>query len=225
MITFRRAVLVLALGVSFGSPALAQGYGYDSGSEGWSFGAELVYQDSNDISFNGGSSASVDDDLGFTFTFGYRFNRKLELEFGIDWASVDYDATLQSRDLPNLSIDVTGEYEYFTPRVNLNYFFTEGPFTPYIKAGIGWAFIDTNIPTSQVQIGCWWDPWYGQICTPYQSTKDVDEFAYQLGAGIRWKLGPGYALSLSYEKQWIDFSNANSTPDFDQVRLGLEFLY
>ena len=217
MTRIKRTIIVLALGLAFGSPAWAQGYG---------FGLELVYQDSNDLSFEGGSSASIDDDLGFTFTFSYRFNPKVELEFGIDWASVDYDATLQSALAPNLSIDVSGEYEYFTPRVNLNYYFTEGrPVTPYIKAGVGWAFIDTNIPNSQVQVGCWWDPWYGQICAPYQSTKDVDEFAYQFGAGILWKFARGYGLRLSYEKQWIDFSNAGSTPDFDQLRLGFEYLY
>ena len=216
---FRRTLVVLALGVAFCSTSWAQS------GVGWSFGMELLYQDSNDITFEGGSSTSVDDDLGFAFTFAYRFNPRMELEFGLDWASVDYSAHLQSALLPNTSIDVRGEYEYFTPRVNLNYYFTEGKVTPYVRAGIGYAFIDTNIPNSRVEVGCWWDPWYGQICTPYQSTKSVDEFAYQLGAGVTWKLGPGYALRLGYEKQWIDFGNANSAPDFDQIRLSFEYLY
>jgi opacity protein-like surface antigen len=224
MTMLQRTMIVLALGLSFGAPAWAQGYGY-SGETGWGFGMELIYQDSKDLSFEGGSSASVDDDLAFTFTFGYRFNPKMELEFAIDWASVDYDATLQSALLPNVSIDVTGEYEYFTPRINLNYYFSDKPVSPYIRAGIGWAFIDTNIPNSRVQVGCWWHPWYGQICTPFQSTKDVDEFAYQLGVGVRWKLSKYYALRLGYEKQWIDFGNATSTPDFDQIRLGFIYLY
>jgi opacity protein-like surface antigen len=76
-----------------------------------------------------------------------------------------------------------------------------------------------------VQVGCWWDPWWGYICTPYQSTKSVDEFVYQLGAGVRWDLSPGYTLRLAYEKHWFDAGNATSTPDFDQWKLGIAFRY
>jgi opacity protein-like surface antigen len=223
---FRRSLVVLACGVAFCSTSWAQSFGYSS-EVGWRFGMEAIYQDSTDLSAEGGSTASIDDDLGFALTFGYRFNPKLELEFGLDWASIDYNASLRCADPPCLfdSIDVRGEYEYFTPRVNLNYYFTEGQVVPYVRAGIGYAFIDTNIPTGQVEVGCWWDPWYGQICTGYQDTASLDEFAYQLGIGVQWKFSRGYALRLGYEKQWIDFGNTNSTPDFDQIRLGIEFLY
>jgi opacity protein-like surface antigen len=219
-----RIFFVLLAGLVVSAPTLAQGM-TQGRRTGWEFGLEAVYLDSQNIDFEGGSSASVDDDLGLTLTFGYRFNPNFELQFGIDWSAVDYRANLQSAILPGVSIDVSGEYEYFTPRVNAVYNFRDAPFTPYVSGGIGWAFIDTNIPNSRVQVGCWWDPWYGQICTPYQSTKDVDEFAYQAGVGVRWDISRYYSMRFGYEKQWIDFGNATSTPDFDQLRLSFQFTY
>ena len=107
----------------------------------------------------------------------------------------------------------------------MNYNFLAADFTPYVTGGIGWSFIDTNIPNSQVEIGCWWDPWYGQICTPYQSTRTEDEFTYQVGAGVRWDFSPGFSMRFGYEKHWYDYGNATSTPDLDQLKLGVMFIY
>ena len=192
---------------------------------GWEFGTDLIYLDSTDVSFDGGSRIAVDDDLALAITFGYRFSSRLELQFALDWQSVDYRATLQSALLPSLSIDVSGEYESFTPRVSANYNFIDGAITPYVTGGIGWSFIDTNIPNGRVQVGCWWDPWYGQICTPYQSTASTDGFTYQLGVGVRWDSSGTIGMRLGYEKHWYDFDNASGSPDFDQLKLGIFWRY
>jgi opacity protein-like surface antigen len=193
--------------------------------EGWEFGIDLIYQDSADATFEGGSRASLDTGWGFTIGGAYRFSERLELGFGVDWQEIDYDADLQSTTLPGLRVAVAGDLEAFTPRAWLNFNVIEGPITPYLNGGIGWSFIDTNIPNSRVQIGCWWDPWWGPICTPYQSTKSIDDFIYQLGLGLRWDVSPGYTLRLAYEKHWFDYGNAASTPDFDQWKLGFVLRY
>lgn len=192
---------------------------------GWDMGLDVIYQDSTDLSFDGGSSASLQSDWGLALTFGYRFNERLELGFGLDWQTVDYDATLQSGLVSDVRVAVDGDLEAVTPRAWLNFNFMEGPITPFVNAGIGWSFIDTNIPNSRVQVGCWWDPWWGYICTPYQSTKSIDEFVYQLGVGGRWDLANGCSLRLAYEKHWLDYGQASSTPDFDQIKLGVAYRY
>jgi hypothetical protein len=51
------------------------------------FGGELLYQFSQDVDFNGGSKAELDDDLGLALSFTYRFNSRFELLFGLDWNS------------------------------------------------------------------------------------------------------------------------------------------
>jgi len=191
---------------------------------GWEFGGELIYQDSQDISADGGSTASIDSDVGLALTFGYRLSERLEVNFGLDWNNVDYKANLVSADLPNLSASVDGELESFTPRVGVNFNFLEGPITPYVNATIGYTFIDTNIPDGPPQTGCWWDPWYGQICGTWQNTRSQDDFIYGAGLGVRWDTSDTLSVRLEYHKRWVDASDAG-TPDFDQLKLGLTFMY
>jgi opacity protein-like surface antigen len=227
MKTLATATLCLfaAAALTAGLSTSAHAQSKNTRGPGWDFGADVIYQDSTDITFEGGSTASLEDDIGVALTFGYRFNDHIELAFALDWQQLDYDATLQSGLVPNVSIDVSGDMETFTPRVWANYNFMDGPITPFVNAGIGWSFVDTNIPTSRVEVGCWWDPWWGYICTPYQSTKSIDDFVYQLGVGGRWDFANGFTLRLAYEKHWFDYSKATSTPDFDQIKLGLSFRY
>lgn len=191
---------------------------------GWEFGGELIYQDSSDISGDNGSTAAIDSDVGLALTFGYRVNAKLEVQMGIDWNSMDYKANLVSADLPNVSVGVDGELESFTPRVGVNFNFIDGPITPYVNGTIGYSFIDTNIPDGPPQSGCYWDPWYGQICGSWQSTRSVDAFIYGAGLGVRWDTSDTLSVKLEYQKRWIDASDAG-TPDFDQIKLGVAFMY
>lgn len=188
---------------------------------GWEFGGELIYQDSQDIDGDNGSSASIDSDIGLALTFGYRFSERVELTMGLDWNNVDYTAELISGTLP-ISVGVEGELESFTPRVGVNFNFMEGPFTPYVNGTIGYTFIDTNIPDGPPQTGCWWDPWYGQICGTWQSTRSLEEFVYGAGVGVRYDVNDAWSVKFEYQKRWID---ADSSPEFDQLKLGVSIMY
>src|SRR5688572_15584046 len=191
---------------------------------GWEFGGELIYQDSQDLSGDNGSTAAIDSDVGLALTFGYRVNERLTVNFGIDWNTMDYSAFLVSEDFPNLSATVDGELESFTPRVGVDFSFLEGPITPYVNGTLGYTFIDTNIPDGPPQTGCWWDPWYGQICGTWQETRSIEELVYGLGLGVRWDTSDTLSVKFEYQKRWIDASEAGS-PDFDQLKLGVVFMY
>jgi len=192
---------------------------------GWEFGGELIYQNSLDIDFEGGSSASLDGDIGLALTFLYRFNERLEVGFGLDWNTIDYDAVIQSADFPNLSATVKGDMETFTPRVYANYNFIDGPITPFVTGMLGYSFIDTNIPDGPAQGGCWWDPWFGEVCTVWQPTHSVDEFTYGLGVGVRWDASDTISVRFAYEKHWLDVSTADGAPDPDQFKIGVSMMY
>jgi opacity protein-like surface antigen len=194
---------------------------YADRDTGWEFGGELIYQDSQEIDGDNGSSASIDSDIGLALTFGYRFSERVELTMGLDWNNVDYTAELVSGTLP-ISVGVEGELESFTPRVGVNFNFMEGPFTPYVNGTIGYTFIDTNIPDGPPQTGCWWDPWYGQICGTWQSTRSLEEFVYGAGLGVRYDVNDAWSVKFEYQKRWID---ADSSPDFDQLKLGISIMY
>jgi opacity protein-like surface antigen len=189
----------------------------------WEGGVEIVYQDAGRIDFNGGSKIDLDDDLGLTIIFGYRLNSHLDIQFALDWASTDYRATLiRNAGAPAIA---NGELEYITPRLNVQFNLFNKAFTPYVMAGVGYAFIDTNIPNGRPSTGCWWDPWYGYICTTVQSTFTTDEFVYQGGVGARWDFSSTGSIRLGYERHWIDLGRATGEPFVDQVRLGFTYRY
>ena len=215
-----RAISVLAvLGSLVATSAQAQ-----SREEGWEVGAQLIYQDSQDLEFAGGTTAEFDSDIGLAVTFGYRLNAHFEVEFGLDWNSVDYDVNVVSA-TPAFNFAARGDLESFTPHVDAKFNLMKGPFTPYVSGGVGWAFIDTNIPDGPPQNACWFDPWYGYVCDTWQSTRTTDEVTYHLGVGVRWDISDSHMVRLSYEKHWLDISTANGTPDLDQLKLGLVFKY
>jgi opacity protein-like surface antigen len=199
---------------------------------GWEVGLDVVYQDAATYDFEGGSKLALDDDLSFSFTFGYRISPRLELQFALDWADVDYAANIV-RDTngdgrpDGAGTRASGSLESFTPRMNLQINLFDQPFTPFVMGGVGYSFIDTNIPNGLPQTGCWWDPWYGYICTTYQSTKTSDKFVYQVGAGIRWDLGEYSSLRLAYEVHFIDAidTSTGTPPAVNQFKLGFSYRY
>jgi opacity protein-like surface antigen len=188
---------------------------------GWDYGADIIYQSSQDITSDGGSRASLEDDIGIALTFGYRFNSRLELTFGLDWNTVDYDFAMASL---IGTVTGSGEVESWTPSVGVNFNVLEGDITPYITGSVGWAFVDTNIPDAPPQTSCWWDPWWGYYCGTFQSTRSFDELTYELGAGVRWDVSSTITLRLGYDKHWIDISEAGS-PGFDQFKFGIQARY
>lgn len=205
---------------------LCSGAAFAERQPGWDFGADLIYQFSQDVDFDGGSAAALDDDLGVALSFNYRFTPRLELMIGLDWNQVDYDVTVAPGDAAaGLGFSATGELEYWTPRVGVNFNFLETDLTPYITGAIGWSFIDTNIPDAPPQSACWWDPWWGYYCGTYQSTRSIDELVYDIGVGVRWDVSSTLTLRFGYERHWLDLSEANGTPGFDQVKFGIAARY
>ena len=194
---------------------------------GWDFGGELLYQFSQDVDFEGGSKADLDDDLGLALSFTYRFNSRLELLFGLDWNSYDYSAdiapapTSPGGPIVGTGFSIDGEIETWTPRVGVNFNLLQGDLTPYVTGGVGWSFIDTNVPDGRAESACWWDPWFGYVCGTFQDTKSLDELTYNVGVGVRWDLGSSMSLRLGYERHWLELDKADSTPGFDQIKIGI----
>jgi hypothetical protein len=94
-----------------------------------------------------------------------------------------------------------------------------------VSAGVGITYVDTNIPTSlQGPTYCWWDPWYGYICSDGTPTKTESDVSYNASIGVRFDLNRQFSLQPSYQKSWIDIRRATGgTPDFDAWRLDFIF--
>jgi opacity protein-like surface antigen len=177
------------------------------------------YQPTTNVDFDGGSKVEFNSSTGFLVGLGYELSSHLEVGANFTYDERDYEADLRG-DEPGETFPVRGSLESMGVMFDLNYYFMTGRFTPYVTTGLGWNFVDTNIPTAPPQVGCWWNPWYGYICQGFQDTKSVDGFAYQLGAGVRYRVSPSISLSGTYRMSWLDFPKAQGTPGFE----GFQFI-
>jgi len=198
--------------------------GYRSRTGRWDFTVQMRYLDSQSWKADGGSSVNTNSDIGWGFGFGYNFNDHLAMGLDIGWNSPTYDATIMSADTPGTSRQVSAEMSTSTIHLNLLYNFIAGPITPYVSAGIGSTYIDTNIPSGATGTSCWWDPWYGYVCYGYQPTYSSSRFSYSGAVGVRWDLNPQMFLRASIGSIWIDMSHAGDQA-FTNGRLELGFSY
>jgi opacity protein-like surface antigen len=189
-----------------------------NGGRAWETRLGVTYQLDASADFEGGTTAEFASSTGFMVGVGYDLTRHFEIGANFSFDQRSYDANIAG-DVPGEVFPVSGRLDSLGVLFDLTYNFMTGPLTPFLVTGIGWNWVDTQIATQPPQIGCWWNPWYGYVCTSFQDTKTFDGLTYQLGAGLRYHLNDSFSLSGSYRMSWVDFANATSTPTFDGLNL------
>jgi opacity protein-like surface antigen len=188
----------------------------------WDFYLPIVYADSATIKGQNGASVDINADFGFGMGFGYNFNDNFALNGLFTWNSRSYDATRVEA-----GTGATQRYSNYmdssTFSVNGVYYFLKGDITPFVTGGVGITYVDTNIQNGLGSTACWYDPWWGYVCSSYVPTKTENDVSYTAGIGVRFDLNRQFSLQGSYNKTWIDYSKATSTPEFDTWRLDLLF--
>lgn len=189
----------------------------------WEFALGTFYQLGAELDFDGGGYINTDDDFTFIIDTGYNFSPKLQANFGLEFGSIGYDAT--GVDESGNDFDISGSYDQWVLAANLIYHFSEGPLTPYVGAGIGYTWIDTNVPDGPPQTSCWWDPWWGYVCYNTYPTNTESAFSYQALIGLRYEFTDVSFMKFSYTSQWVDLPNANGTPRFDVIGLEIGWMF
>ena len=213
--------LACLAGLVAGQPAAAQSA--DRAGR-WETRFGIVFQGASEADFKGGSTAEFESDTSFVAGAGYHYTDHLEFGLSLGFGTTDYRSDVAG-DEPGEVYRIKGEIESTTLILDATWNILAGPFTPFIVGGLGWNWVDTNIATEPPEVGCWWDPWWGYVCTSWQDTKSLDGFTLQLGAGLRYDFSETIALHGSYRVSWIDFKEAKGTPDFDgfQLSFGWKF--
>ena len=219
-------ILLLVLGtvavISADSSILRAEMKNSNRAQTWEFTIPVRYFPGYDVDFDGGTSIDLNDDLGWGFGFGYNFNEKMNLNFEFAWMSANYKATFGSAETPALpDYTASGTYDASSSTFNFTYYFMPKTFTPYVSLGVGWSWIDSNIPVGPPQGFCWYDPWYGTICSGYQPTAEESGFNYGFGLGIRFEPKESFFLRVGANDNWQDFGNYADDPDFWSYRLDL----
>ena len=190
----------------------------------WEFSLGTFYQLGTTIDGQEGTGLETGNDFGFSLGGGYNFTDRLATTFGFQWAGVGYDATALDEDLN--PVDISGKYDSFTLSGNLVYYFSDGPLSPYVGAGIGWSWIDTNVPNGPPYTWCWWDPRWGYVCSTSYPTETKDAFSYQATLGLRYEFDNDRTfLRLGYTSQWMDFDASSGTPRFDVIVLDIGWMF
>lgn len=180
------------------------------------------YIDSKILHGGGSSKVELSDTWGLGIGFGYNYTAHWSIHFAIDWASTGYDATRVSQ---------TGATETYASKLDTNsttftgmYNFFDKKLTPYVSGSLGWMFVDSNIPLAPPSTGCWWDYWYGYICSDQAPTKSETNFIYGAGLGLRFDATRSLFFRAEYSREWMDF-DVNASEDFDVISFDVGWLF
>ena len=187
----------------------------------WEFSLQTRYTSSKDFSGDGGSKASLSDDLGWGFGFGYNVSDQLNLGFSFTWRSIPYVATIVDADDSQNSTRYSNWLDLSTLAVNGEWIILRSRISPYVFGAIGWIAIDTNIYAGS-DYYCWWDPWWGYICSGYHTSYGTDATSWSLGTGLRMELTRDVFLRVGYEHGWV---NVNSFDGSHMFRVDIGMLH
>ncbi len=178
-----------------------------------------VFVDGKSYSFEGGTTAKTDTGYGLLFGWAHNVSPNVTAGVEIEWINQDYRATVQpGPNNPNFAGNINGTVESRTIRFLGSYNFSSAAFTPLVTGGLGWTWVDTNIPSGLPESFCWYYPWYGSYCATATPTHNTTKFSYNVGAGLRYDYGRGVFRAIVNE-QWIDFGGSYGSSAVTQFRI------
>ena len=190
----------------------------------WEFSLQLPDVQGKNYSFEGGSSARTSNTLGFGVGFAYNLSNHLNLGMDFNWYSMDFDATIQPGvGTGQAAFTTRGTADVSSVMFNATYHFLSGPVTPYVAAGIGGTYVDSNIQTGPAVPVCWYYPWYGYYCGTAVPTASNNFFSYAGGAGVRWDVSRQMFLRAGATRQWLDASGNSSSDGTTTWRIDFGF--
>lgn len=188
------------------------------------FAFKINYLESMNLKGENGSRVDLSDDVGWGFELGYNYSEHLNFSYEFMYNQPGYTATVVSDELSQREFTTRNKLDILNSHVNVTYNFTTNDFTPFVSGGLGWSYMDSNVPTGQYDEFCVWDPWLGYICAGVQETYDSYNFSYNAKAGIRYDMDGGLFALASYSNVWYDFDHAKtmSTGAF-QIQVGMKY--
>lgn len=165
------------------------------------YSAALMYSFSDSFQGRGGSTLDLSSRTGFRVGIDYFVSNKLSVGFDAAWVRPSFDATLVPED-GSPSVDISHRASIFSGQFKGTYNFLESTITPYVEGGLGWTFFDSNVSDGTPIVGCWWDPFWGYICSDFYSSYNATSFSYGAGAGLRWNIASDLAVKVGY--RWLE---------------------
>jgi len=220
----RTATMVLALGTVLGMALQVSRVDAAESERATKWQASIPITFTSGTSFNSdeGTSVDVSDDLGWGFGFGYHLNSRFMVGVDFTWLSANYEASIatdfDNDQIPDDSVNVSGTLDAGNLQFVGQYNILAHRWTPFLRANLGWTWVDSNIPAGPATGTCWWDPWWGYVCDTWQPTFGDTVFSYGAAVGFRGELTDRFFVEGSYNVIWLDLDRSGSQ-SFDGVRL------
>jgi opacity protein-like surface antigen len=186
---------------------------------------QVPYMLSEELEFEGGASADLDSDFGFGLGLSFNYTDRFTVVTSVLWNGTDYNATRILDDGNNTPVDISSRLDTYRFNVGGEYYLSDNVLSPFVAAGIGWSWIDSNVASGPPETVCYWDPWLGYICTTVRPTYTENTFTYNAGAGLRYDLNGNNFLKLGYYQTWSDFDNADGSSSIGTIRAELGFKF
>jgi len=199
MVVLISVVALLALTYSTDSHAR-----YTKRAGKWESTFNFINSQSTNANGEGGSSIELDSDIGWGFSLGYNVNPHILINYEFSSITPRYDATFVKDDGSPTSIK--HEMNIYQSQFNVVYNLMAQNFTPFVQAGLGWSYLDSNKTNGSG--GCYPDYYWGWYC--YQDTYSDTRLSYNVAAGIRYELSNGMLFRASYKQSWVDLSHSDA---------------
>jgi len=156
-------------------------------------------------------TASFDDTALLSLGGGYSFSEHWNIWGDLQFGETDFNARWGNQLL-------TGSADLFSGRINVDYNLLAKSFTPFVTAGVGFTYIDSNVPSGDPEYWCWWDYWWGLVCDGRQPTHNQWSFAPNAGIGVRWDAAEGFFIKAMGNWTWSELGE-NGYEVFPQATL------
>jgi opacity protein-like surface antigen len=191
----------------------------------WETSISAVFQDSVSVDGENGSGLEMKSNTGFGINVALNINPHFSVGGDFEWLNPRYDLTLVDDTGVNDDIVINHKLSQINTRFKGTWNLIDGPFTPYVEAGLGWSYIDSNVADGPPSTGCYWHPWWGQICNSYYSTFDDWVFSYGAGVGLRYELRGGTFLKASYNYWELDGMGESGDSGLTSARLEIGWIF
>ncbi len=182
------------------------------------FGIQIADLSGGSVSGINGAALDFSNDTAIGIVGGYNFTNRFAVGGEMTWADPAYKLQRQL-DPSGIVVTVDAELDIATFLLKATFNFFETDFTPFVEAGAGWIRVDSNIADGAPTTGCWWDPWWGYMCTSFYDTYSDTRTGYTYAAGVRWDMGDTMLLRASYGVIEMDTNYAADNVDLDALRV------
>jgi opacity protein-like surface antigen len=169
------------------------------------------YLHSEDINFNGPTGVNVPlkmDDTGLGgFGIAYHFNDYLGIHVDFMFGGATFHGTVPLEQGGNFNVNQDAFIQ--TGRLNLDYNIINRRLTPFVTAGIGYQYIETELKNLPPVGYCWWDPWWGYVCGTGQPYAWQTDFTWNAGGGVRWNITDNLMVKAMVGATWLEYSGTH----------------